>query len=56
MSYVQVECDCGGTAMIYIQEERVHKAGADLGSNACSSCGARVEASIRIKVSERTEK
>ena len=53
MSYIQVKCECGGTAMIYISEDRVFENGEELDHYACDLCGSEVEASIVIKTTKR---
>ena len=53
MSYIQVKCECGGKAMIYVREDRIYKTGEELDHNACDLCGSRVEASIVVNTIKR---
>ena len=52
MSYIQVKCECGGKAMIYIREDRVFRSGETIGKNACDLCGSRVEASLQLEITK----
>ena len=52
MSFIQVKCECGGKAMIYVREDRVFKPGEILGKNACDLCGSRLEAYLQFEITK----